>query len=236
MPKNIDPVPLWTALESYYDTTLNRANVVLFALRSLFNLKLDGNVTATKFISDFRGCLQRLRKNNAKLADDNETLRAFLLVAIQDDDFDNVRDAIVQKPDSSVETVLTEIRERDTALMLLKNQGSHVSGDGTNSTRYSRRANTQGGSTTGGTGGSYRTKQQYQKGRAGTDNRNGGAGTARQWSIPRFPDSWKQGFGPALFKMLLDWRGAAHSGQTQKQLDTDFTTVVERVRPGKTAQ
>ncbi|KAI2492905.1 hypothetical protein MHU86_21653 [Fragilaria crotonensis] len=111
--KKLEPGLLWSALEEYYNTALNRANVVLFDIRRLLNIRLDNNSTATKFLSDFRDCLQRLRKNNARLSEDSDTLRALLLVAIQDDDFELVRDSIVHKPDSSVESILTEIRARN---------------------------------------------------------------------------------------------------------------------------
>ena len=135
----LDSVSLWTALEEYYDTALNRANVVLFDIRRLLSIRLDPETTATKFISDFRDCLQRLRKNNARLSDDTDTLRALLLVAIQDDDFETVRDSIVHKPESGVETILTELRERETSLMM-KDQASKLVGDGvTMNPRYSRR-------------------------------------------------------------------------------------------------
>ena len=83
--KNFDPTALWKGLEDYYNTALNRANVVLFDFRRLFNLRLDPDTTVTKFISEFRDCLQRLRKNHARMADDDTALRALLLVAIQDD-------------------------------------------------------------------------------------------------------------------------------------------------------
>jgi hypothetical protein len=72
--KRLDPAALWSDLEDYYNTALNRANVVLFDIRKLLNLRLDPDTTATKFISDFRDCLQRLRKNNAHLTEDNNML------------------------------------------------------------------------------------------------------------------------------------------------------------------
>ena len=78
----LDPTTLWFALESYYNTALNQANVVLFDIRRLVNITLDPDNTATKFISKYCECLQWLRKNNARPADDNDTLRALLLVAI----------------------------------------------------------------------------------------------------------------------------------------------------------
>ena len=123
--KRLDPTTLWSALESYYDTALNCANVVLFDIRCLINIRLDPDNTATKFISEYRECLQRLRKNNARLAYDNDTLRALHLVAIQDDDFEMVRDSIVHKPDSTVNHILTELCERKTSLMM-KDQSRRI--------------------------------------------------------------------------------------------------------------
>ena len=209
----LDPVSLWGALEEYYDTALNRANVVLFDIRRLLSIRLDPDTTATKFISDFRDCLQRLRKNNARLSEDTDTLRALLLVAIQDDDFEMVRDSIVHKPDSGVETILTEIRERETSLMM-KDQASKLGGDGANSgTRYSRRVHFSS---------------------SGTQNKSGenNHSTSQKWNIPKYPDSWKAGFGGSLFKLLISWRSDAHKGKTQDKLNTEYATVVEPYTTG----
>jgi hypothetical protein len=211
--KQLDPVVLWSGLESYYNTALNRANVVLFDIRRLLNLRLTPDNTATKFISDVRDCLQRLRKNNAQLANDSDTLQALLLVAIQDDDFEIVRDSIVHKPNSSADQILTEIRERDTSLMM-KDQASNVTGDGTSTTRYSRRAQSATASKTG--------KRQPSSGPAPEN---------RKWVIPRLPDSWKKSFGAALFKLVFDWRTDAHKGKTQLQLNDAFDTFIETYRP-----
>lgn len=211
----LDSVALWSRLEAYYDTALNRANVVLFDIRRLISLRLDPNTTATKFISDFRDCLQRLRKNNARIAEDTDTLRALLLVAIQDDDFEMVRDTIVHKPGTGVESVLTELRERETSLMM-KDQASKLGGDGVSTnTRYSRRVNQQSSS--------------------GTSNRSeGGVNTSlsEKWNIPKYPDSWKSGFGASLYKLLLAWRIDAHKGRSQRQLNSQYATIVESYVPG----
>ena len=205
----LDSVSLWTALEEYYDTALNRANVVLFDIRRLLSIRLDPETTATKFISDFRDCLQRLRKNNARLSDDTDTLRALLLVAIQDDDFETVRDSIVHKPESGVETILTELRERETSLMM-KDQASKLVGDGaTTNPRYSRRTTQLSAGTT------------HKSG----DNSN--PSNNQKWNIPKFPDSWKSGFGASLFKLLIAWRSDAYKGKTQAQLNNAYATVVE---------
>jgi hypothetical protein len=214
----LDPVALWSDLEAYYDTALNRANVVLFDVRRLLSIRLDPDVSGSKFVSDFRDCLQRLRKNNARLAEDTDTLRALLLVAIQDDAFEMVRDSIVHKPGTSVETILTEIRERETSLYM-KDQASSISGDGTG-TRYSRRVTQL----------SPGTQQQRSLGDAG-----GPQFGSRKWNIPKFPDNWKSAIGASFFKLLLEWRVEAHKGRTQSQLNERFNTVVESFKTSASA-
>ena len=209
----LDSVALWSGLEEYYDTALNRANVVLFDIRRLLSLRLTPDTTATKFISDFRDCLQRLRKNNARTSDDTDTLQALLLVAIQDDDFEIVRDSIVHKPDMGKDTILTELRERETSLMM-KDQASNMGGDGaTSSSRYSRRV-----------------QQTQSPGTHGRSAENA-ASSSQKWNIPKFPDSWRSGFGASLFKLLLSWCLDAHKGRSQTQLSNEYATLVESFTP-----
>jgi hypothetical protein len=215
----LDPVKLWTDLESYYDTAVNRANVVLFDVRRLLSIRLDTDVSGSTFASNFRDCLQRRRKHKAKLADNTDTLRALLLVAIQDDSFETVRDAaIVQKPQTSVESILTDIRDRELSLNI-KDQASGVSGDGTSGSRHSRRTvkfsqGTSLASSNGDAGGKYKSK----------------------WNIPKFPDSWKTVGGNSFFnKLLLEWRAEAHKSKTQAQLNELFATVAETSQQKMTA-
>ena len=219
--KQLDPFALWMALEMYYDTPLNRANVVLFDIHRLLNLRLDPDTAAMSFISDYRNVLIRLRKNNARLADDNDTLRALLLVAIQDDDFDLVRDAIIRKPESDVEDILTDIREREASLVI-KDHATNVTGDGVSGTRISRRAKLNS------TPNKKAPSKQFAGGAAGRGASNV---SDKKWWIPRFPDSWKKALGKAMFKMLLDWRTEAHKGKPQAQLTSEFEIVTERVVP-----
>jgi hypothetical protein len=96
--KTLDPFRLWSDIVAYYDTDINRANIILFHVNGLLNLQLDPDVTPTSFIANFKECLLRLQKHNAKLAEDMDTLHALLLVAIQDDQFETIRDNIVHKP------------------------------------------------------------------------------------------------------------------------------------------
>ena len=77
-----NPLELWQNIEQWYDTSVNRANAVLFEVKKLLSLCLDPDVVSTKFIEDFNECLLRLKKNKAGLATDTDTLRALLLVVI----------------------------------------------------------------------------------------------------------------------------------------------------------
>ena len=97
------------SIEAWYDTAVNQANVVLFEVKRLLNLRLDADTLPTRFISDFRESLLWLRKNKAGLADDTDTLRALLLVAIQDDQFEQVRDTIIKEPDRQIDTLLKDL-------------------------------------------------------------------------------------------------------------------------------
>jgi hypothetical protein len=128
--KTLDPFRLWSDIVAYYDTDINRANIVLFDMKCLLNLRLDPDVTPTSFIANFKECLLRLQKHNAKLAEDTDTLCALLLVAIQDDQFETIRDNIVHKPTLSIDEILKDIRERDTS-MQMKDGARNITGDGT---------------------------------------------------------------------------------------------------------
>lgn len=211
------PMILWSELESYYNTALNRANVVLYNIRRLLSLRLTADVAPTTFINDFKDCLQRLRKNDARLADDSDTLRALLLVAIQDDDFDGVRDAIVQKPGSDVKDILNEIRERTQSLKM-KDHAASPDGE-TGISRHSRRVQKTSSAT-----GSQPAK---------TEKSN----ATKKWNIPRLPDGWLQSLGKPIFRMILDWRTAAHhKGFSQERLNEEFDTYNEKVNNNKRSQ
>jgi hypothetical protein len=65
----------------------------LFEVKKLLKLQLDLDVAPTSFIADFKECLLCLEKNKAKISKDTDTLHALLLVTIQDDQFETVRDS-----------------------------------------------------------------------------------------------------------------------------------------------
>ncbi|KAL7575092.1 hypothetical protein ACA910_000460 [Epithemia clementina (nom. ined.)] len=203
-----DPLVLWVDIEKWYDTSVHRADVVLFEVKRLLNLCLDSNTHPPQFISDFRVCLLHLEKNKAGIATDKDTLRALLLVAIQDDEFDTVRDSIVHDPSRNVDTILKDIRERDTSL--------HIKDSGNSD------------------GSSFRTARRTSHPQAKRQGAATKVGTAT-WSIPRFPESWKASFGSKMFQLLLDWRSTAmYKKATQSTLDESFATVTEVVQPNST--
>jgi hypothetical protein len=102
-----------------------------------------------------------------------------------------VRDSIVHKPESIVDMILTEIRERETSLMM-KDQASNIGGDSANATRFTRRIQ-------------------------GSSAVKSSEASAKKWSISCYLDSWRKSFGTSLFKLLIDWRTGAHKGQSQQQ-------------------
>jgi hypothetical protein len=222
--KSLDPMKLWTSLEEYYNTSSNRAKVVLLDTYRLLKLRLDGSNTASEFISKFRIILKRLRKNDAKIARDFDTLRAFLLDAFHDEEFEWVRDLIIQKHDSSIESILTEICVREMSLMR-KDQASKVSGDGTLDTRYSRQTSQQGHTSRSSAKGIHSRSNDDANSSYPSD-----AGVTK-WIIPKFPNSWRNTFGAAWFNLLLEWRSSAIGESTRRQLEKAFSILPKQCCP-----
>ena len=204
--KIYNPIDLWSNIEKYYDVNVNKANVILYEIKRLLALELNTSMTATKFISDYKDCLTRLRKVKAKIANDNETLRALLLLAIQDPNFDTVRDEILKSPNKSIEDLLTDLRERDSSLAIRDSTHNEISGDGLS---YSRRS------------------VAFDKGSKYSKNTN--TDDKKEWKIPFFPHGWRDAMGQKIFSHIISWRIEACKGRTQQQLNTKFDLKVEQV-------
>jgi hypothetical protein len=87
--------------------------------------------------------------------------------------------------------------DRDEPSLMMKDVGPALGGDGSGTTRYSRR-----------------TGQLSPSGhitKAGGTNFNS---TTQKWYIPKFPDTWKPTLGGSFFKLLIEWRTDAHKGKT----------------------
>ena len=126
---DLNPRTLWITLAAYYDTPINRANINVFEIRKLLSLTLDEATTPIKFVSKMRMCLLGLKRNKAQLQKDNDTLCAFLLVAIEDADFDKMQDTIIDHPEKSIEDLLADIHTKDASLQL-KDGVKSLQGDG----------------------------------------------------------------------------------------------------------
>ena len=88
--------------------------------------------------------------------------------------------------------ILNKIRERTQSLKM-KDQAAT---DGESGSRYSCRV------------------QKSSESSSSPNTKDNAAG--KKWNIPRIPEGWQQSFGKAAFKLILDWRFAAHKGHTQQ--------------------
>jgi hypothetical protein len=167
----LNPFRLWSDIVAYYDTDINRANIILFDVKHLLNFRFDPDVTPTSFIANIKECLLGLQKHNAKLAEDMDTLHALLLFAIQDDQFETIRDNIVHKPTLSIDEILKDICEQDTS-MQMKDCACNMTGDGTSLS-----------------GRQTATREPHQK----------HVTFGEHWNIPFFPESWSQVVGGIFF-------------------------------------
>lgn len=197
-----EPTKLWSGLKQYYDTAVNRANVVLFEIRRLLALRLDPDTVPTKFISDYRASLLRLTESKATLVQDTDTLRALLLVAIQNDDFDTVRDDILRSPSKDLNDFLTAIRDRDSSLQM-KDAGRDITGDGVNK-RYIRRTNT-------------------------SSDQSGSRST--KWYIPHFPRTWANVMDKNIYRLITKWRDdAIRNNTSQWKLNENYDIVTDQYK------
>ena len=135
--------------------------------------------------------------------DDTDTLRALLLVAIQDDQFEQVRDTIIQEPDRQIDTLLKDLRDRETSLHIKDSAYDDKS------PRSARRM----------ISGTNFSNNKYH---------NPNSTKPRGWYIPEFPESWEQSFGLKLFRLLQEWRSEAmFKKASQAKLNDNFATRVE---------
>jgi hypothetical protein len=196
------PAKLWKAIEEYYNTNLNTAGVVISRLRELLTLKLTADITATKFIERWRRCTNRLRETGAGLGTCKLSQQALLLVAIQDDDYDCIRDSIIKEPDRDIELILREIRDREASLGV-KNGTNDLRGDGLAHSKVRRTTVDKNQN------GKREQKTRYET--KGDNKKN------LQWNVPRLPDDWKAVGGEKLFQTMLAWRRAANVDQLNQE-------------------
>jgi hypothetical protein len=187
-----------------FDTPANTAGLLLKHINSLVDLRLDQSTTATKFISDFEETVLKLRTYGAKVADDQLVLRAFLLRAIQDEEYKLTQDFILSHPESTAKEILQHLANREAAIDVIGDD-TVVKVDGNKPPQTSRRGNTRPASN---------WKEEKREDR-------------RPWHIPFYPTSWRKAFGEKLFELLVQWRLAAnHKTIGTERLNQNFATTV----------
>ena len=186
---------LFKALETTFDTAANRANFVVTAVKRLVEIRLDNTITAEAFISDFQQILSDLEENGTNLNDIRVILRAFLIHAIDAEEFKHEQLFIIDHPDLSISECFEKIRERENAHNLA--DGRQLRPDTGNPTMKNRRGKMSGG---------YNDKS---KTGSGSDWK------PKPWKIPPIPHNWGPGqsgfFSPSQFKLLNTWRTDCNS-------------------------
>lgn len=183
--KDHNPYKLWLAIQDYYQTKTTTRTGMMKHVSRLINLKLDGSITATKFLSEWKDCCLKLQDSRSTLINDQEWLLALLYSAIQDDDYINVADKISADDQLTVTDVLREIRQREANLLHRNNK---VSGD---ALRSVRRAS---------------TSKNNQGTKSGKDNDANGR------KLPFLPKSWIKGVPVNILKAVKKWRYEINTG------------------------
>ena len=104
--ENLNPFVLWQSIMGRFDNPTNQAGFLLKHINILMDLRLDSSTTATKFIAEFENTLLKLRSYGANVAEDAIVLKAFLLRAIQDDEYKSTQYYILSHPEATLQAIL----------------------------------------------------------------------------------------------------------------------------------
>ena len=185
-----DPYKLLLNLRTHFDTSLTKSNILLTELLVLLNLRLDAGTDPNEFIKDYRASLLKLTKSDSPVATDKDFHRAILLMSLQDDSYETVRDEILSSPEKTVEEHLAAIRQRYQSLDI--KDGHSLGGDGITSRRTSVHQSKKGG-----------------------PSRKKGPPNSTARDLPKFPPSWRKVFGQTIMDTLYNWRRLAKDGKSQ---------------------
>jgi len=177
---------LFKALEATFDTAANKANFVVTAVKQLVDIRLDSTTTAEAFISEFQQILTDLEDNGTNLNDIRVILRAFLINAIDAEEFKNEQIFIIDHPDKSLRECFDKLRERENAHNL--GDGRALKPDNGNPSLRGRRSKF-----------------------AGKPNDKSDSGwKPKPWKVPPIPKNWGPGesqlFSADQFRLLTAWR------------------------------
>lgn len=200
--KMYDPYVLWQKLSAEYDTEANKMNIALYLVRHLYEMKLDCSTTPSKFRSEFNDLWLQLKQANPNLAVEADFIRPVMLMAIQDDDYNIVREKIIAEPNKTVAEFLSDIRDRESILRSLNGEvikpidGSKPEGIRSRRVTHSnpRRDKKMGSSSN----------------RQHNPNRSSQGESSGPWNIPLFPHTWKSMVGKGVFTLMCTWRSTAN--------------------------
>lgn len=211
--KLYDPYVLWQKLTAEYDTEANKMNIALYLVRHLYEMKLDCSTTPSKFRSEFNDLWLQLKQANPNLATESDFIRPVMLMAIQDDDYNIVREKIIAEPNKTVAEFLSDIRDRESILRSINGEvikpidGS--SPDGIRSRRTTHSSNPR----------DKKAGSSSSNGQRGSSKSSQGESQSGPWNIPTFPGSWKPMVGNGVFTLMCQWRSKANGS------DIDLPTL-----------
>lgn len=174
-------------------------------------MKLDCSTTPSKFRSEFNDLWLQLKQANPNLAVEADFIRPVMLMAIQDDDYNIVREKIIAEPDKTVAEFLTDIRDRESILRSMNGEvikpidGSNPEGIRSRRTTHSNPRDKKTGSLS-------------SNGQRGSSKSSKGE-LSGPWNIPLFPNSWKSMVGNGVFALMCKWRSKANGS------DIDMPTL-----------
>ena len=201
--KLYDPYVLWQKLSAEYDTETNKMNIALYLVRHLYEMKLDCSTTPSKFRSEFNDLWLQLKQANPNLAVEADFIRPVMLMAIQDDDYNIVREKIIAEPNKTVTEFLTDIRDRESILRSLNGEViKPIDGANPEGIR-SRRATHSNPRDSSKKAGSSSNGQR-------NPNRSSQGEASGPWNIPLFPNTWKNMVGKGVFTLMCNWRSKAN--------------------------
>jgi hypothetical protein len=212
MASDLNASNLWTRITQEYETDTNKLNQSLYMVQRLLGLKLTKDIPVSQFRDNFRTQWLEYRKINPIMANEKDFLRPLMMMSLQDDSYDKVREKILADPSLSVDDFLEELRNREQILQGINGEDmTNIDGTAADSVR-GRRASTDK---------SYKKKSDHHSGGGTGDSTLSGP-----WNIPLIPKSWMNMLGKGVFQTLLQWRSAAHGKNiTVDQLRKQFEVV-----------
>jgi len=207
---NYNPITLWNSVIERFESKASKAGFLLNEIRTLIDLRLDASTTASHFVASFEACLLRLVSFNAKIAEDEATIRALLLRAIQDDDYKSTQDYITANPECDPTSIYEHLQNRETAMMAISDSPPGILVDGLPSSASSRRT------------------QKSVRFNTPSGNR------FPPWNIPPIPSSWSDALGKRIYEVICEWRNAANKTTTSpSRLASDWEMQTTKYTVGQ---